>query len=238
MGFYRGPNIVKDGLVLWLDAANPRSYPGSGTAWNDMSGNNNSGSLVNGPTFSSANYGSIAFDGTNDTVSVTKPNPNVAGYISLCTWIKFNTYDPGSSSGPVIIHKGNHYTFQMRSQEGTDYWTYADSSLYNYMTFGFRQVPGLYQTNTWMNLVVTKDSSNTVRLYKNGVLLDTRASFGSTLTQTNSTLFLSGYSDTDTNPTTNLLNGNIGQVQIYNRALSPQEVKQNYDALKGRYSLI
>ena len=230
-----GANIVSNGLVLCLDAANRKSYVSGSTTWRDISSNNNNGTLVNGPTFSSANGGSIVFDGTNDTVSVTKPNPNVAGYISLCTWIKFNNYDSGLSSGPVIIHKGNHYTIQMRSQVGIDYWTYADSSFWSYIEFGYRQAPGLYQINTWMNIVVTKDSSNTVRLYKNGVLLDTRASFGSALTQTNSTLFLSGYSDTDANPTTSLLNGNIATTQIYNRALSAQEVEQNYEALKSRY---
>ena len=234
---FTGPNIVKNGLVLWLDAANTKSYPGSGTTWTDMSGNNNSGSLVNGPTFSSANNGSIVFDGTNDTVSITKPNPNIAGYISLCTWIKFNNYNTGSADGPVIMHKGNHYTIQLRASSGIDYWSYADSSLYSYATFGFRQAPGLYQTNTWMNLVVTKDSLNTVTLYKNGVLLDARTNFGSAIIQRNTTLFLSGYSDTDTNPTIGLLNGNIAQTQIYNRALSQAEVQQNYNATKARFGL-
>jgi hypothetical protein len=71
MGFYRGPHIVTDGLILSLDAANNKSYPRSGTTWNDLSGNGNNGTLVNGPTFSSANGGSIVFDGTNDVVSTT-----------------------------------------------------------------------------------------------------------------------------------------------------------------------
>ena len=62
-------NIVKDGLVLDLDAAKKDSYPGTGTAWNDISGNRNNGTLTNGPTFNSSNGGSIVFDGTNDYIN-------------------------------------------------------------------------------------------------------------------------------------------------------------------------
>ena len=63
-----GPNIVEDGLVLALDAANKKSYPGSGTVWSDLSGNSNDGTLTNGPTFSSNNSGIFSFDGANDIV--------------------------------------------------------------------------------------------------------------------------------------------------------------------------
>ena len=59
-----------NGLVLALDAANTKSYPGSGTTWTDLSGRGNTGTLTNGPTYSSANGGSIVFDGTNDYVVV------------------------------------------------------------------------------------------------------------------------------------------------------------------------
>jgi hypothetical protein len=61
-------NIVTNGLVLNLDAANPRSYepPFNGTVWNDLSGNGNNGTLVNGPVFSGSNGGFLRFDGTND----------------------------------------------------------------------------------------------------------------------------------------------------------------------------
>ena len=61
-----GPNIITNGLVLALDAANTKSYVSGSTVWRDLSGNNNSGSLTNGPTFNSANGGSIVFDGVDD----------------------------------------------------------------------------------------------------------------------------------------------------------------------------
>jgi hypothetical protein len=58
-----GGNIITDGLVLLLDAANSKSYPGTGTTWTDLSRSGNNGTLINGPTFNSGNGGSIVFDG-------------------------------------------------------------------------------------------------------------------------------------------------------------------------------
>jgi hypothetical protein len=72
MAFHRGPNIITDGLVMYLDAANPKSYPGSGTTWGDLSGNGNNATLVNGPTFDSENSGSILFDRVNDFASLSE----------------------------------------------------------------------------------------------------------------------------------------------------------------------
>lgn len=72
MAFSRGPSIVKDGLVLYLDAANPKSYPGSGTNFNDISSNGNNATIVNGASFDNSNSGSIKFDGTNDTISLSQ----------------------------------------------------------------------------------------------------------------------------------------------------------------------
>ena len=70
MGLSHSPRIVTNGLVLCVDAANPRSYPGAGTAWTDLSKQGNNGTLTNGPTFDSANGGSILLDGSDDYVEV------------------------------------------------------------------------------------------------------------------------------------------------------------------------
>lgn len=223
--------VVQNNLMLNLDAGVSSSYTGNGIVWANLVDNNSNGTLINSPTYDEQGGGNIAFNGVNNTVSITKSNPNIVGTISICVWVKYNNYN----SEPIIIHKGNHYSFQMRSISGIDYWTYADSSNYNYANFGYRHVPGLYETNKWMYLTVTKDSLNDVRLYKNAVLLDTRPNFGSALTSVNSTLWLSGYSDTDTAPSVNLLNGNIAAVHIYNRALDSSEILQNYNLTKGRF---
>ena len=71
MSVIKGPNVVREGLVLHLDAGTTRSYPGSGTTWTDLSENSNNGTLVNSPTFNSANGGSIVFDGGDDHATTT-----------------------------------------------------------------------------------------------------------------------------------------------------------------------
>ena len=88
------PNIVTDGLVLYLDAANTKSYASGSTAWNDLVGINN-GTLVNGPTFNSANGGSIVFDGSNDYVSTTY-NAVLTNF-TFCAWFR--------QSGSVISYQ-------------------------------------------------------------------------------------------------------------------------------------
>ena len=209
--------------MLYLDAANTRSYPGSGTTWYDLSGNNYNAALIGSPTYSSSGY--ISFNGSTQTASVTKPFPNIVGQISVELWVYFNSY------------KGYHYTLQMRSATGTDYWSWADSSNYSYANFGYRQAAGLYATSTWMHLVCTKDTSNNVRIYRNGVLLDTRSTFGSALSATNSTLWLVGYSDTDSTPTTNMFNGRIALAKIYNLQLTTAQINQNFNANRTRFGV-
>ena len=75
------PSIVRDGLVLYFDAANTKSYPGSGTTWYDLSGNERHGTLINEPTFQSHNLGCFQFDGTNDRVSFVSTYAK-----SICFW--------------------------------------------------------------------------------------------------------------------------------------------------------
>src|SRR6056300_382098 len=85
-------NIVTDGLVLNLDAARKDSYNRTGTTWNDISGNGNNGTLTNGPTFDSEDYGSIVFDGVDDyvTVSATPINSVLTNQITIETFINSN----------------------------------------------------------------------------------------------------------------------------------------------------
>ena len=110
MSLGHGASIVRNGLVLYLDAANPKSYPGSGTTWKDLSGNGNNGTLVNGPTFNSANGGSIVFDGTNDYVITTNLlNPTTNPNESVFVW--FNPTAAGqivSELGQATINTGWH----------------------------------------------------------------------------------------------------------------------------------
>ena len=104
--YYRTPPIVTNGLVLALDAGNTLSYVSGSTTWRDLSGNNNSGSLVNGPTFNSVNGGSIVFDGSNDYVEISPVN--ASSQFTLNFWIKcIQTGSVGNTNYSGIINKFN-----------------------------------------------------------------------------------------------------------------------------------
>lgn len=233
MATFGGSNTVTDGLVLWLDAANRKSYPGSGTSWLDLSGNGYNGTLTNGPTFSSANNGSIVFDGIDDYVNLGLVNQltNITN-VSVNAWVY-----PVTSSTTVYVSRYSNIV----SNNGWSTSTFAGSSL-NMVKFAFggRESSVEYinatssielSINNWINITGTK-SSSTWTIYVNGL------SQGSTIAG-------SGVTNFDNN---NLQVGSLvatgfflyspnrtATTQIYNRALSAQEVRQNYDALKSRY---
>ena len=92
MAFRYSPKIVTDGLVLALDAANHKSYPGSGTAINDLTANNTNGTLTNGPTFNSGNAGSIEFDATNDFILLPGASSLSVNYHTISSWNYSSNY--------------------------------------------------------------------------------------------------------------------------------------------------
>ena len=101
MATYYSPKIVTDGLVLALDAANRKSYNSGSTTWYDLSGNNNNGTLYNGPTFNSANSGSIVFDGVDDysTSFISSPGSN----FTISFW--FNVISFGSGERQIALNR-------------------------------------------------------------------------------------------------------------------------------------
>ena len=213
MGFYRGPHIVTDGLVLSLDAGNTKSYQSGSTTWFDKSGYGNNGTLTNGPTFSSVNGGSIVFDGTNDYIIVPPSTSlTIEGEgLTLGAWINYNLTQE-DWRGIIYKASGNSTGFQL----------FIDSS--ERIAFGIitttgfaRPNSGVYLSpNTWHYIVGTYDGIN-MKIYEDTVLRNTLAKAG-----------------TIVNANTDL---NIGQTQIYNRALTAQEVLQNYTATKSRFGL-
>ena len=83
---YTGANIIRNGLVLALDAASKNSYPGTGTTWTDLSGNNNNGTLINSPTFSSTNEGIFIFNGTTQNISLPSSLTRLNTNYSIGVW--------------------------------------------------------------------------------------------------------------------------------------------------------
>jgi hypothetical protein len=230
MAFANGPRIVTNGLVLSLDAGDKNSYPGSGTTWADMSGNRNNGTLINGPTFNSANGGSIFTDGTDDWIS-TPYSGSAADSYTFSVWFKNDNY----SEGKYLLGRGrdgagNGWSLQINiSTSGI-----AAAGVVPTVpsTVGLGTIGTIVQSlNTWYYITGVWTAGSSIQCYVNGVLDGTTSTSGTSLrTSTNgwwigsisTTLFTSGYN---------------AVAQVYNRALSSSEVLQNYNALKSRFNL-
>jgi hypothetical protein len=215
------PNIARNGLVLNLDAANQKSYPGSGTGWNDLTGNGNNGILTNGPTFNSANGGSIVFDGVDDYVNLSDIS-NYTNNFTINCWIKIN-----NSGLNVIISKWDTvYTsnrfFLFRVNNNILQFYDSNTTLY---------AGGSISSNIWTNTSFIINGSNS-QLYINGSPSGNQ--FTPTLIlRSGLNLALGSYSVS----LNSFFNGNIANSQIYNRALTSTEVLQNYNAQKSRFNL-
>jgi hypothetical protein len=220
MSVYAGPNVVESGLVLHLDAANSRSYPGSGTSWTDLSGNSNNGTLTNGPAFSSANKGSIVFDGTNDYV--TAPNTLLVHRTSnwsYSCWVNFN----GTPGLGTIFENGSWGSCLLIRFQTNGISIYSMGALWG----GFALTPTL---GIWYKLDFIRNG-NSIDFYLNGVYSQS-LSFTADI-QPSSNLFI-GMSQ---HAAGQCFNGNIAQTQIYNRALTAAEIAQNFNALRGRFGI-
>jgi hypothetical protein len=226
-----GPDIIKNGLVFYLDAANSRSYPGSGTVWNDLSQGRNDGTLVNGPTFNSANGGSVVFDGVDDYVDCGTLL-SVLNNITVQCWIKTT-----ANTQQVFIGKWDNLTNQRSWYIGT--FTSGGNLQVLLSPTGDtnfnRYIGSIINDGNWKN-VCFSFSSGTILLYVNGV--------SNAFTQIGSTIINSLHNSTaklllaaGANGSQIFLNGNISKAQIYNRVLSATEVLQNYNATKSRYGL-
>jgi hypothetical protein len=222
---YYSPRIVTSGLVLALDAADKLSYRGSGTTWRDLSGNNNTGTLTNGPTFSTGNMGSIVFDGVDDYVNCgNNSSINLTSYITLSTWTK-KAY---GSSASVAIDKG-------RDNYGA--WSLLFDVVANKVEFHCR-ISGTnssvvsntsYGNNIWTNITAVFTGTNLL-IYING-RLDNTTNISGTI-GTNAIDFSIGKANDGFN-----WGGRVANVLMYNTALSATDVLNNYNAVKSRFGL-
>jgi hypothetical protein len=235
-------NLVTSGLVLNLDAAKVASYPGTGTTWYDISGNNLTGSLVNGPTFTGiGKQAAIVFDGTNDYVGLGTPNGlNITSSITINTWVNLNAFP--SDTNATIYNKGYDNTneqtfFSFNNQGGVNSLlcgTYVAIGNINYFTklTLTGSFANLITTGSWNNLVGQYDGSSW-NLYVNGTLLSQTTTQGPKPSTSpiaiGAAYISSGYQ--------RFINGRISNVQVYNRALSTTEITQNFNALRGRYGI-
>jgi hypothetical protein len=220
-----GPDLIQDGLVLCLDAANTKSYPGSGTSWVDLSGNGNNGTLTNGPTFSSGNGGSIVFDGSNDHVVVQDNNvfDFGTGDFAVCSWMYFRSL----SGSPTIFLARNYFT----GNNGALLYSDTAGRISLYTTSSFSESNASLSINQWHYIVWTRISGISY-IYNNTVLRDSRA-FTFNLLVNNSVVY-----GLDTQYNSDPLNGYIASAKVYSgKGLTSSEVLQNYNATKGRFRL-
>lgn len=225
MSFSHSPRIVTDGLVLCLDAANPQSYPGSGTSWADLSGNGNTGTLTNGPTFSTGNSGSIVFDGNDDSVIVPNGNTFFSNktQVSVCVWFKLNSrFRPNLINIPA--GSGQNFSIESGQENATSLSTYFNNN--NQTIFPFN-----LNTPTYL---VSIFNSGVLTTYKDGILIDTKNNNSNVLNTFGTTNLVIGRWGWEYG---NSMDGSVYNTQIYNRALSASEVLQNYEAVKSRFGL-
>ena len=216
------PDIVRDGLQVAYDAGYVNSYPGSGTNWFDMAGNGVTGVLTNGPIFvNSPDSPSIQFDATNDQVlfgtsSLVKPTR-----ISLGCIFKINA--PPTTQ--VIVGKqgtgGGAASYALVIQSNGLRFRIESGGIFD-ATYPFTNL------NVYIYAMGTYDGSN-LRLYINGVLVATTPFTGSIVYSDSYQLLMGFYAAAFAT------NMNIGAMQLYNRALSSQEVVKNFNAYRGRY---
>ena len=220
MALQHSPSIVTSGLVLYLDAGNPRSYSGSGTTWADVSGNNYNGTLINGPTYTSGTGGYFNFDGVDDRidVNITSTPMQTSGPLTLSCWMYRN------GDGMVFSAGGYYGLFA-----GGGFWYWNGNP--NWVSYS---CPVAVPSSTWCHYCLVYNNSTNPIFYINGVAYTSTGTyaapspFGSSIFRIGEYTVYTPYSP---------FNGRVAVSQFYNRALSSAEITQNFNALRGRYGV-
>ena len=218
-----GPKIITSGCVLSLDAADIFSYPRTGTTWRDLSGNNNNGTLTNGPTFSAGNQGSIVFDGIDDYVNVANASSLNASAQTISVWYNA-TVLPGRES--VLVAK--HDT--VGSWNGYNMWA-GNNTQIKVGSTGYNSGLSTGVTNVWYYLTLAYTSNVSLTGYVNGVSMGTSGL--ANLSISSNPLRIGRSPDSFWS----LFTGKISIVTVYNRQLSDSEILQNFNATRTKFGV-
>ena len=221
------PSIVLDGLVFYIDAASSRCYSGSGNTANGLVGGIGA-TLVNGVGFGSTNNGYFIFDGTDDYIAASGTNfplSNSPRTLNIWYYTKTSTWQSNANN---LFWYGT--AFITRQSFGIDFDTYPMMEFYSWgddLNWNTTR-----PQEGWKNLQITYDGNLSLNVYESGILVTTKT-FGGQLNtvlssnvQIGAITSISGYFDS-----------NISQVSMYNRALSQQEILQNFNATRFRYGI-
>ena len=242
MALIHSPKIITDDLILYVDAANPKSYSGSGNTWKDMSGNGHNSTLFNGVTYATDNQGVMVFDGTNDYIAngQTDVLPSGTNSFTYSVWIYIDNISSafGSSKAAILFTGDSNGRVECRLSrpsgstpaEGPP--TQLRMSRHGGGNTGLCTVDISMNLSQWYNVTVVRDGVSSQIVYINGVSVGTGNLSNS---------FLSGSMKIGGAPNSTgyngWLDGRIGIVFMYNTALSSSQVLQNYNTLRGRFGL-
>jgi len=233
MGTSYSPNIVKDGLIFQIDPANPRSWTGPNSTTVNNLKNSITGTISADTSGSYGQFNSFDFDATDDNIDFgTLSEINGLANFSFNIWLTIPNQNAGDSIAFGNRDSSNSYRGIALSIPPNT----SVTSIYFYFTSNagsgqsWVEIPVAYYTaNAWNNIAVTYDGSTLTAIVNNGTPL-TDSQYSKLLhSTTNFRVGKDGWTNSK------LYKGNIGPLQIYNRALSAQEVKQNYNALKARF---
>jgi hypothetical protein len=214
---------VTSGSVLFLDAGDSSSYSGSGSTWNDISGNANNGTMTN-VTYSSSNGGHMVFPGNGYVNCGNASSLNISGAFTINVMLNTNTIATGTWL--TLVAKGDSsYRFQF--QDSSAKWAFGTSGLSSVDTYSNLSCT----TNNWHMATVVYDGT-TKKIYINGVL-----DVSGAVTGTLSTNAFNVYIGENAQATSRYFNGKISAVQIYNRSLSQSEIVQNFSYFRTRYGI-
>ena len=237
---FRHANVVKRGLVFYVNTGSNDSYIGTGTSLRDMSGNRNHITLVNSPTFSTSNGGYLSFNGSSQygTSTYSTLYDFLDAKFTVGVWFYYNTQSANASQ---ILCSRASYGSNERSFE---FYASSNGSNVPYIWFGTYNSGWTYvndsaQTNIsynqWTYAVGTSDGAGVGKVYVNGALKQTNNSFNTGLTKTVVPVQLGAYSGSV--GTGSYFNGNMAIVQLYNRELTSAEVQQNYNVQRNRFGI-
>jgi hypothetical protein len=255
MGLAHSPRIATNGLVLALDAGNTKSYPGSGTTWSDLSGQNQAFTLYNSPTFSSTNGGELLFSGSNDYARIRSSSSidllaangtvevwfrTISSTLGVGTYVRLISFSDETGTGSDTTSTLG------TNKDYSDYFCLVKNSTAESLVIWYKNNPAgfgpatLVNTNQYFNAVIswsTNATQMTFNFYLNGVLTNTSTVTQSAYNTAASTITIGqNCGGALTNPLENSSCA-FSAFRLYSRALTAEEIQQNFNALRGRFGI-
>jgi hypothetical protein len=221
---FTGAPIVDSSLVLWVDSGQSTSYSGSGTTLVNLINPSINGTLTNSPTYNAS--GSFLFNGTNQYITFGDNLDLIGSDISGSIWVNLNSYD--ATFSPLIdkLATAGNYRFLVTPSGTVSFGIRGSDNTYTAQT-----TPNSISIGVWHNLAFTFEGT-AIKIYINGTLAVSGTLTATTRSNTSTDLKI-GYSFNNAR----YLNGSVSQAQIYSRALTADEVSQNFNALRRRYGI-